>query len=1075
MKKFLFTYFALCIAAIAQTTTQPPRAVTKHPTTSELLDGFKVGSGTTVEFKAGSILTMPDGFIPLAKVAGASDATLTNLAALATAANKGLYWTATDTAALYDLTAGGRALGGVAGTSGTFPYFSATNVVSLATITPEGRQLLDDASVAAMRATLGVPADSSVVKLTGDQTITGYKTFDGNLLSNDIIAGQMTVTGATYLDAGSIYTNGSGGLYVTGDVNIGAGSYVTFTDGANFASISTPFTLGANHEYYLPARSGTFAILDATTGKLELNAIPTEDISIAFQRGTESEVDSVIIAEGVAAWTTDTKRLTIGDGVSQGGYLIRKIEGYAYDEVADQIVIAVPGGAAEPGILLDSSVGYAYLSTDLFQSHMVRGLYMSPDSGIRLVNDGETGVDGLYYDPYAPSWNLNSSSSTAAIYINPGSNELLLGDFNTAVQLTGGDIIIGNIIGGIFADSSLGFRINASSVPTTEAQGLWIGADVAIYRSAADTLRTNDLLYAGGGITATGTVTLPSTTSVGNVSSTELGYVDGVTSSIQTQINGKQASDGALTALAGLTYSANQGIYATGADAFATYSLTAGGRALDGVAGTSGTFPYFSAANVVSLSTISPEARTFMAISSVAGMRSNIGAAADTAVVKLTGDQTVAGVKTFSNDVIATNINGPTAGKVIGLESRILYQDAGAQPMLDWGNATLYGNWIADSITLYGPALTSGDIESGQYPNHLGFSDGGSAGAGSLGLFDNKWFFVGDYQVVLNPQNLTARREYTFPDEAGTIALLDSVTGKLDISAIPTEDIAIAFQRGTESEVDGVVIAEGVPAWATDTKRLTVGDGSTAGGNLIQAIKGYTYTPEMLLDLANVDVANLTSEGVFMFSNGLTPEDVEYTLLTGYFEGVGAGDVFIGGGGVHDNPTASFLRMGANDIQIFTGNGVGLSLDSSGGGLLRVTDTLQLKSPTTIELGDLAWSLGGGVTINTGILTVSALTTDISADVITIASPAGLFLNELASPTTEEEGLHIGDATLYRSATDTLRTNDTLEVATLTLDGGNVPTTASSTGVAGTIRYDANYVYVCIATNTWKRSPLSTW
>lgn len=42
--------------------------------------------------------------------------------------------------------------------------------------------------------------------------------------------------------------------------------------------------------------------------------------------------------------------------------------------------------------------------------------------------------------------------------------------------------------------------------------------------------------------TFTGTVTLPATTSVGNVSSTELGYLDGVTSAIQTQINGKQAT-----------------------------------------------------------------------------------------------------------------------------------------------------------------------------------------------------------------------------------------------------------------------------------------------------------------------------------------------------------------------------------------------------------------------------------------------------------------------------------------------------------------------------------------------------
>jgi hypothetical protein len=42
--------------------------------------------------------------------------------------------------------------------------------------------------------------------------------------------------------------------------------------------------------------------------------------------------------------------------------------------------------------------------------------------------------------------------------------------------------------------------------------------------------------------TFTGTVVLPSTTSVGNVSAVELAYVDGVTSSIQTQINAKAPS-----------------------------------------------------------------------------------------------------------------------------------------------------------------------------------------------------------------------------------------------------------------------------------------------------------------------------------------------------------------------------------------------------------------------------------------------------------------------------------------------------------------------------------------------------
>lgn len=37
------------------------------------------------------------------------------------------------------------------------------------------------------------------------------------------------------------------------------------------------------------------------------------------------------------------------------------------------------------------------------------------------------------------------------------------------------------------------------------------------------------------------------------------------------------------------------------------------------------------------------------------------------------------------------------------------------------------------------------------------------------------------------------------------------------------------------------------------------------------------------------------------------------------------------------------------------------------------------------------------------------------------------------------------------------------------------PASATSTGTIGEITYDENYVYVCIATNTWKRSALSSW
>lgn len=78
----------------------------------------------------------------------------------------------------------------------------------------------------------------------------------------------------------------------------------------------------------------------------------------------------------------------------------------------------------------------------------------------------------------------------------------------------------------------------------------------------------------------------------------------------------------------------------------------------------------------------------------------------------------------------------------------------------------------------------------------------------------------------------------------------------------------------------------------------------------------------------------------------------------------------------------------------------------------------------------------------------------------------------------------LGDASLslYGQDSLTLVSYETQVNGTLFTFNGNavvtettVPATASSAGVAGTFAKDANYLYVCVATNTWKRTPLSTW
>lgn len=41
--------------------------------------------------------------------------------------------------------------------------------------------------------------------------------------------------------------------------------------------------------------------------------------------------------------------------------------------------------------------------------------------------------------------------------------------------------------------------------------------------------------------------------------------------------------------------------------------------------------------------------------------------------------------------------------------------------------------------------------------------------------------------------------------------------------------------------------------------------------------------------------------------------------------------------------------------------------------------------------------------------------------------------------------------------------------------GGSTPASAGAAGVAGTITWDSDYIYVCVATNTWKRVAIATW
>ena len=51
----------------------------------------------------------------------------------------------------------------------------------------------------------------------------------------------------------------------------------------------------------------------------------------------------------------------------------------------------------------------------------------------------------------------------------------------------------------------------------------------------------------------------------------------------------------------------------------------------------------------------------------------------------------------------------------------------------------------------------------------------------------------------------------------------------------------------------------------------------------------------------------------------------------------------------------------------------------------------------------------------------------------------------------------------------------TQDIAASTATYVNVPLAANSPGQPGQNAYDSDYFYVCVAQDTWKRTPLSTW
>lgn len=179
-------------------------------------------------------------------------------------------------------------------------------------------------------------------------------------------------------------------------------------------------------------------------------------------------------------------------------------------------------------------------------------------------NDGVANHTGFVRDASADKWKLFkgvTDTPGATINFAQGSLDDLELRNLTATDVSSTNLVVTGVVtlpaGSIETADLASDSITAAKISIGAVTAEKIAADAVTAEKIADLAITNDHVSGTAAIhqdkisglgaslaaksdlnspTFTGTVTLPSTTSIGTVSSTEIGYLDGVTSSVQTQI-----------------------------------------------------------------------------------------------------------------------------------------------------------------------------------------------------------------------------------------------------------------------------------------------------------------------------------------------------------------------------------------------------------------------------------------------------------------------------------------------------------------------------------------------------------
>ena len=276
---------------------------------------------------------------------------------------------------------------------------------------------------------------------------------------------------------------------------------------------------------------------------------------VQFRRGTSTQNNAFTGAEGELTVSTTDYHLRVHDGTTAGGISLALAdlsnvsidtddvsEGstnlyYTNARVDAQVESYLSGGT---GITYSSgaiSVDFTEFDTD----NLVEGstnLFFT-DARAQAAITGGTGiakaVGTLSIDFTEFDTDNLVEGSTNLFFTDARAQAALTG--GTGITITGGTIAIDSTVATeTYVDTAIANVIDSApgALDTLNELAAALGDDADFSGTVTNSLALKAPLASP---TFTGTVTLPADTSIGTVSSTEIGYLDGATSAIQTQID----------------------------------------------------------------------------------------------------------------------------------------------------------------------------------------------------------------------------------------------------------------------------------------------------------------------------------------------------------------------------------------------------------------------------------------------------------------------------------------------------------------------------------------------------------